>query len=131
MNLFKKQNHRQKTNLWLPKGKDGKNQEFGISRYTLLYIIQIKNKDLVYSKRNYVLYLVINYKGKEHEKECVYIYTYIYIYIYTHTHTTESLCCTPETKSIILQLKKKSYYVPGPKLNPVNNYRIESSQATI
>ena len=46
-------------------------------------------------------------------------------------NTTESLCYIPEMKSIILQLKKKSYYVPGPKLNPVNNQLIESSQATI
>ena len=46
-------------------------------------------------------------------------------------NTTESLCYIPEMKSIILQLKKKSYYVPGPKLNPVNNHLIESSQATI
>ena len=32
--------HRQKTNLWLPKGKRGKgiNYEFGISKYKLPYI---------------------------------------------------------------------------------------------
>ena len=38
VNLFtkQKQTHRlQKTNLWLPKGKG---REFGINRYTLLYI---------------------------------------------------------------------------------------------
>ena len=39
----------QKVNLWLPKGKwRGRiNEEFGISRYTLLYTKQIYNKDLL------------------------------------------------------------------------------------
>jgi len=48
----------------------------------------------------------INYKGKEHEKECMYVC--VYTHTHTHTHTTESFCYTPETKSIILQLKKKN-----------------------
>ena len=56
-------------------GEGGINQEFGINVYTLLYIKQINNKDLLYSTGNYVHYLVINYNGKESEKE------------YTHTHT--------------------------------------------
>ena len=76
----------QKTNLWLPKGKGGGgvegeiNQEFGINRYTLLYVkqININNKDLLYSTGDYIQYLLITYNGKESEKE----YTYIYIYIY-------------------------------------------------
>ena len=40
MNLFTKQKQTQKTNVWLPKGKDrgGINQEFGINIYTLLYM---------------------------------------------------------------------------------------------
>ena len=62
----------QKTNLWLPKGKGGEggiNQEFGISRYKLLYIRQINNKVLLYSVGNYTQYLVINYKGKEYEQK--------------------------------------------------------------
>ena len=48
MNLFTKQKqpHRQKTNLWSPKGKGGGNKEFGISRYKLLYIKEIFKKDL-------------------------------------------------------------------------------------
>ena len=46
----------------------------GINRYTLLYIKQINNKDLVYSSGNYFQYLVIPYNGKESEKECIYIY---------------------------------------------------------
>ena len=57
----------QKTNLWLPQGKGGGewNQEYGINRYTLLYIKQIKNKDLLYSTGNYIQYLVITYNEKE------------------------------------------------------------------
>ena len=39
------------------------NVEFGINRYTLLYIKQI-NKDLLYSAGNYTQYFVITYKGK-------------------------------------------------------------------
>ena len=59
----------QKTNLWLPKGKskDGINQEFGINKYTLLYIKYITNKDVLYSTGNYPQYFVLTYKGKEPE----------------------------------------------------------------
>ena len=45
-----------KTNLWLPKREvgGGINYEFGINKYTLLYIKLIKkNKDLLYSMRLY------------------------------------------------------------------------------
>ena len=65
----------QKINLQLPKGIVGGgwvgeiNQEVGINRYTLLYIEQINNKDLLYSTGNYTQYFVITYKGKESEKE--------------------------------------------------------------
>ena len=63
----------QKTNLWLPKGKGkgGINQEFGINIYTLMYIRQITNKDVLYSTGNYTQYSVISYKGKESEKEYI------------------------------------------------------------
>ena len=64
------------------KGRGGKNWEFGMNRYTLLYIKQINNKDLLYSTGNYSQYLVIMYNGKESEKEYIYIYTHIYIYIH-------------------------------------------------
>ena len=49
---------------------------FGIIRYTLLYIEQINNRDLLYSTVNYIQYLVIMYNGKESEKEYIYIYMY-------------------------------------------------------
>ena len=66
----------QKTNLQLPKvkGEGGINQEFGINRYTLLYIKQVNNKDLLFSTGNYTQYLVINYNGKEPEKQYIYVY---------------------------------------------------------
>ena len=48
---------------------NNKNQGFGINRYTLLYIKQVNNKDLLYSTGNYIQYLVITYNGKKSEKE--------------------------------------------------------------
>ena len=71
----------------------GINYEFGIKRYTLLYIKQITNKDLLYNTGNYIQYLIITYNGKESKKEHIYIYIYIGI--------TESLCCTPETNATL------------------------------
>ena len=62
------------------KGWEGIKQEFWINRYTLLYIKQISNKDILYSIRNYIQYLVINYNGTEFEKEKSWI-----------------IFCTPET----------------------------------
>ena len=58
------------------------NEEFGISRYTLLY--EKINKLLLYSTGNYIQYLVISYNGKTYKS--------MYIYI------TESLCCITETQ---------------------------------
>ena len=43
-------------------------QEFGINIYTLLYIKQITNKDLLYSTGNYTQYFGITYKAKESKK---------------------------------------------------------------
>ena len=76
MNLFtkQKQTHRhQKQTYGYQRGQRGWggeiSQEFGINRYTLLYVKQITNKDLLYSTGNYIQYLVITYNGKEYEKE--------------------------------------------------------------
>ena len=44
-----------------------------MNRYTLLYLKEITNKDLLYSIGNYIQYLVMSYKGKESEKEYVHI----------------------------------------------------------
>ena len=43
------------------KGGGGINQEFGINRYTGSY----DNKELLYSTKNYIQYLIINYNGIE------------------------------------------------------------------
>ena len=47
--------------------------EVEISRYTLLHIKYISNKDLLYSTRNYIQYLVIE-NGINLEKKKIYIY---------------------------------------------------------
>ena len=105
-----------------------------MNRYTLLYIKQISQKDLLYSTGNYTQYHVIIYIRKESEKVymCVYlyIYNYIYRYIYTiyrynyierviylyvcmHPYKTKSLCCTPENDTVLqinYHLMKKRRY---------------------
>ena len=43
--------------------------EIGINIYTLLFIKQKNNKDLLYRTGSYIQYLVITYNGKESEKE--------------------------------------------------------------
>ena len=81
MNLFtkQKQTHRHRKQTWEPKEKgDGAiNGEFGINRYTPLYIKQI-NKIVLYSTGNYIQYLVITHNGKNLKK----LYTYYYIVLY-------------------------------------------------
>ena len=80
----------QKTNLWLPKGKvgGGINKEFGMKTYTIIYIKQINNKDLLYSTGNYTQYLVIIYKGKESGKEYIHIYIKLNQFCTLETNTT-------------------------------------------
>ena len=68
------------------KGGEGINWEFGINRYNLLYIKWTHSKVLLYNTGNYIQYLVINHNGKEFKKEHL---------------ITESLCCTPETNTIL------------------------------
>ena len=48
--------------------------KFEIKRYTLLYIKYINKKDLLYSRGNYIQYLVIIYNGRESEREYMYVY---------------------------------------------------------
>ena len=81
----------QKTNLWLPRGREGRGEmdwEFVISRCKLLYIEWINSKVLLYSTRNYIQYPVINHNGKE------------YILKRIHICITESLCCTAEINTL-------------------------------
>ena len=64
------------TDLWLPREKDGgmEGLGFGINRFKLFCIGLINNKVLLYGTGNYTQYPVINYNGKEYEKECMYVY---------------------------------------------------------
>ena len=62
------------TKFWLPRGKGGINSDSRIYLYTLLYIKQIINKDLLYSTGNGIQYSVLTYMGKESEKERIYAY---------------------------------------------------------
>ena len=55
----------------------GKDWEFGISRWKLLDIGWINNKDLLHSTGNYIQYPVINHNGKEHWKECIHVYYWV------------------------------------------------------
>ena len=84
MNFFtkQKQTHRPRKQMYgYQRGQQGReeaiNQEFGNNMYTLLYIKQITNKDLLYSTGNYIKYPIITYNGKESKKEHIHIYIYI------------------------------------------------------
>ena len=70
----------------------GKDWEFGINRYKLLYIEWISNKVLLYSTGNYIHYPMISHDEEEYEEELD-----IYIYIYN----TISLCCTSEINTTL------------------------------
>ena len=78
MNLLtkQKQSHRcRKLTYGYQGGKGGGiNWEIGIDIYTLLYIKQITNKDLLYSTGNSTQYSVMTYMGKESKKEWISIY---------------------------------------------------------
>ena len=66
MNLFmkQKQSGMQKTNLGLP-GDGGINWKIGTDIYTLLYIKQVTNKNLLYSTETSPQYSLMAYMGKE------------------------------------------------------------------
>ena len=67
----------QKTSFRLPKGKGtgGMNWEFGPDIYTLLYIKQRTDKDLLYGTRNSTQDSVVTYREKNMKKS-----RYIYMY---------------------------------------------------
>ena len=78
MNVFtkQKQTHRHRKQTYgHQRGKvgGGINLEFGINRYTLLYIKQIINKDLLYNIGNSTQYSIKTYMGKESKKEWIYV----------------------------------------------------------
>ena len=78
-----------KSILQSPRGKGGGvNWEIGIDIYTLLYIQQITNKDLLFSTGNSTQYSVMAYVGKNLKADiCI--------------HLTESLCCTYQTNTTL------------------------------
>ena len=55
----------------------GKNWEIGIDIYTLLYIKQITNKNLLYSTENATQYSVMAYMGKSKKKKKEWIYVHV------------------------------------------------------
>ena len=72
------------------RGWGGINWELGIHIYTLLWIKQITNRDLLYSTGDSTLYSIMAYMGKESKKGvdlCICI--------------TDSLCCTHENNTTL------------------------------
>ena len=63
--------------------------EFGISRFKLSDTEWMNNKVLLYSTRNHIQYPVINYNGKEYEKEYVYMYIFSYIHFAIQQKSTQ------------------------------------------
>jgi len=51
----------------------GKRDTLGINIYTLLFIEQVANKDLIYSTGTFAQYPVKTYMGRESEKEWIYV----------------------------------------------------------
>ena len=78
MNLFMKQKQSDIENRLVVAKREGsvggKEWEFGISRCKVLHTDWISNKVLLRSTENYIQYPLINYNGKEYEKEYIYIY---------------------------------------------------------
>ena len=82
MNLSKKQKetyrHREQNCGCQGRGREwgGNDWEFGISRCKLLYREWINNTVLLYSTGNHIQHPVINYIGKDYEKEHLYLYIF-------------------------------------------------------
>ena len=77
-NLFtkQKQTHRQKTNLQLPKEKQGRDKLGVWDQQTQTAAYKINNKDFLYSTGNHIQYLITNYNGKNLKE-----YKHIHIYV--------------------------------------------------
>ena len=70
--------------------------ETGIDIYTLLYIKQRTNKDLLQSTGNSTQSSVMGYRGKESKKEWIYVYAQL-------IHFAVHLKLTQHCKSTVLQ----------------------------
>ena len=74
LSMKQKQTHRHREQTYScqgggRRGGGGMDWEFGISRSKPLYIEWMNNKVLLYSTGNYIQYPVINFNGKEKEKQ--------------------------------------------------------------
>ena len=105
MNLFTKQklSHRRRKQTYSYQGREGKgkggiNWEIGIDIYTLLYIKQITNKNVLYSTGNSFQCSVMTSMGMESRREWIYVYVWL-----IHFAVQQKL--TQHCKSTILQLK--------------------------
>ena len=80
MSLFtkQKQSHRCRKQIYGYQGQRwvvrGINWKIEIDIYTLLYIKQVTNKNLLYSTENSTPYSVVAYMGKESKNEWLYVY---------------------------------------------------------
>ena len=52
-------------------------EEFGVNRCKLLHLEWISNGVLLYSTRNYVLYLELEHNGRQYQKISTYMYDWI------------------------------------------------------
>ena len=71
--------------------EEGLDWEFGVSKYKPVYRACIDSEVLLCGPEDYIQYPVINYNGKEYEKECACVCVYIYIYQERQWHPTPVL----------------------------------------
>ena len=69
--------------------REGIYQEFGINIYTLLYVKQRTNKDLLYNTENSIFYKNLYGEKNLKRNECI------------HTCKTDSFCCISETNTTL------------------------------
>ena len=93
--------------------------EFGISRYKLLHIEWRNSKVLLL--RNYIQYPVINYNGKEYEKEYICLCVCVCVCVYL-SHFAIEQKLTWHCRSTILQLKKREQRA---EINDMENRNME------
>ena len=83
--------------------EEGLDWEFGVSKYKPVYRACIDSEVLLCGPEDYIQYPVINYNGKEYEKECACVCVYIYIYISGKTmapHSSTLAWRIPGTKEL-------------------------------
>ena len=79
--LVYKSTHRQKTNLWLLKGRwVGRDKLGSWDKHIHTTIYKTNEKDLPRNTEKYIRDIVTTYTRKESEKEYMCMYTHMYIY---------------------------------------------------